>query len=345
MTAAAACLVLAVACPGGDPEPGPFGSPEVDGPGPAAQATGDPYEAIFDRSPDANKRIRLGDAPEKLPALTVAKDGSLSLYGNEQITQFEDPPVPGAQLGMAFGEIGYVVQRVRGDRSEIVRSFDGGVRPLVSPTSFLQDVGELDIIRPGTPSGRQSPDSPSVVYTSRVSEDRGDIIIQSIRSGAKRIVTRAFGPDLAVQRVSLGGAILAVTATVDGRDRVRFYRPDLSGGTELTDIVAPRAASGRRIAHVSLAPDGQTLAYLEGGSGEWQLVVRDLRSSTERVRVSLEGPRADLRWLSYDGYWAIVSWSGRRPVQGVDVRSDAPAPFNLTGLTGIATLAHFIEND
>ena len=105
--------------------------------------------------------------------------------------------------------------------------------------------------------------------------------------------------------------------------------------------------------HVALAPDGRTLAFIEGPDwdreaedtvGDWELVVVDPDTGDETARILLfDRGTTEVTHLDFDGTWAVVSRDDpivdrAEPVTALAVNIDDGTVSSLPGTAGIVTL-------
>ena len=234
-----------------------------------------------------------------------------------------------------------------------------GVEPLLLDTgdahavvlldAFVDDDGEIAVIygevrAPGALDGAETN-----VWLQRFRQPRSEAVALGWFAGIEHGVDAA----------SRGGDRIAVSAGADLGEVFTFY--DLQGN-EIDEPNNPVAVGHRYneppwYQHVSLAPDGRTLAFVEGPDwdqdaqaivGDWELVVVDLDSGDETARLAL-GDRGTMRvsFVDFDGTWAVIS----RTEDTGDLRQDQPLPAlavdttggtvtELAGRTGIVTLVN-----
>jgi hypothetical protein len=290
---------------------------------------------------------------DNLPAITVAPDGAESAFA-----------ISGDDSGGLV-----VARRTAGDvaaETAWARATDEiwwepasgvlGVEPLLLDTrdahavvlldAFVDDDGEIAVIYGEVPSPGGLDGAETNVWLQRFGQPRSDAVALGWFAGIEHGVDAA----------NRGGDRIAVSAGADLGEVFTFY--DLAGN-EL-DLPNNPVTVGHRYneppwyQHVSLAPDGRTLAFIEGPDwdsttettiGDWELVVVDLDSGDETARITLfERGTETVTHLDFDGTWAVVSRDDpivnrAEPVTALAVNTATGTVSSLPDTAGIVTLA------
>jgi hypothetical protein len=292
--------------------------------------------------------------PTGLPAITAAPSGAESAFSIEG-TDGGGMVVARRIAGGAAAESAWAraVDEIwwEPDRAGIrpwypERMLDtAGTHAVVLLDAFLDDGGEIAVIYGEVPPPGGLDGAETNVWLQRFGQARSEAIALGWFAG----------PEYGVDVASRGADRIAVSAGADLGEVFTFY--DLEGN-EIDEPNNPVPVGHRYneppfYQHVALAPDGRTLAFIEGPDwdrttettiGDWELVVVDLDSGEETARILLfDRGTIEVTHLDFDGTWAIVSRDDpivdrAEPVTALAVDTATGTVSSLPGIAGIVTL-------
>ncbi len=264
-------------------------------------------------------RILAAVRPAEVPAVTPAPDGAESAFsivgvdggGMVVARRVADGPAAGSPWRRAVDEIWW-----ESDFADPTTLDTGGAHAVVLLDAFVEENGEIAVIYGEVPSPDEPQPAEADLWLQRFGQSRSEAIALGWFTGAE------YGVDAA----SRGGDRIAISAGADLGEVFSFYDLD---GNEIDEPNNPVPVGHRYneppwYQHVALAPDGRTLAFVEGPDwdrdaqatiGDHSLVVVDLETGDEMARISLfERGAVEVGYLDFDGTWAVVSRQGSQSV-------------------------------
>lgn len=286
--------------------------------------------------------------PTDLPVITTAPSGAESAFSIEGADgggmvvarRAEDGAAGSTAWYRAADEIWWEPDRggIRPWYPE--RMLDtAGTHAVVLLDAFLDDDGEIAVIYGEVPSPDDVEPGEANLWLQRFGQPRSEAVNLGWFTG----------PEYGVDAATRGGDRIAISAGADLGEIFSFV--DLEG-TEIDEPNNPVPVGHRYneppwYQHVALAPDGGTLAFIEGPDdpiGDWDLVVVDLETGDNLARITLyEQGTETVTHLDFDGTWAVISRDDpivdrSEPVTALAVNTATGTVSSLPGTAGIVTL-------